>query len=155
VWRRVRYLLLLVTLCALATCPSGLRRHRARQRALEAPALLEYMTDRVRAVWKERGRLPQGAAGPTPPLGTCCTRGGRCPADPAAWRDPAWRVLAFSIDGAHRYSYQYEVVDGGHVAILRAIGDVDCDGASGTYEVRLTPAGGDLAAAWSRQQPYE
>jgi hypothetical protein len=155
VWRRLRYLLLLVTLCALATCPAALRRNRAHQRSAEAPQVLASLAERVRVLWKERGRFPQAAAGPTPALGTCCAAGGRCDASTEAWSAPAWRLFGFSVDGPHRYSYQYELADGGQVAVLRALGDVDCDGIIGSYEVRLTPAGGALREAWGQTLPDE
>jgi len=155
VWRRVRYWLLLLTLCALATCPSALRERRAHQRAAEAQQVLGYLVERVRTVWKERGRFPQTPAGPTPAIGTCCKQGGTCAPAPGAWSDPAWRVLAFSVDDRHRYSYQYELVDGGQVAVVRATGDVDCDGVYGTYEARLVPEHGELTVTWSIAQPYE
>jgi hypothetical protein len=155
VWRRVRYLLLLVTLCSLATCPAALRRSRAHQRSAEAPQVLRYLVERVGAVWKERGRLPQAVAGPTPPLASCCDQGGQCPAEPGAWNAPAWRLLDFSVDGPHRYSYQYEIAEGGRVAVLRATGDLDCDGVAGTVEVRLTPTGDKLIETWTRNLPEE
>jgi hypothetical protein len=155
VWRRVRYLLLLVALCSLATCPAALRHHRARQRSAEAPQVLTAMIEGVEAVWKERGRFPQVTAGPTPPVGACCEQGGRCAAAPALWMDAAWRLLHVSVDGPHRYSYQYEVTGDGQVAVLRAIGDLDCDGVLGTVEVRLTPAGGALHETWTRTLPDE
>ena len=117
--------------------------------------MLGYLIGRVQAVWKERGRFPQAAAGPTPAVGTCCAKGGQCPASPDAWSAPAWRLLDFSVDGPHRYAYQYELASGGQVAVLRAIGDLDCDGVVGTYEVRLTPSGTGLTETWTRNLPEE
>ncbi len=154
-WRRVRYLLLLVTLCGLATCPAAVRHHRARERSAEAPRVLRSMVDGVRAVWKERGRFPQAAVGPTPAIGACCAQGGQCAAEPGAWADSAWQLLHFSVDGPHRYAYQYALDDGGQVAVLRALGDLDCDGVVGSHEVRLTPAGDTLHETWSHTLPEE
>lgn len=155
-WRRVRYVLLLVGLAALATCPAAWREFRHKNRAGEARAMLGYMASLVRAEFLDRGgRLPQQSVGPTPPAGRCCEQGGTCAVDKAPWADPAWRATRFSIDDPHRYSYQYEVVDGGRAAVLRAIGDLDCDGIYGTVEVRLEPDGDQLIERWSSDHPGE
>ena len=157
VWRRVRYILLLSALASVAVCPAAWRDFKRRNAAEEAPALVRYLAERVRAEAEARGgRLPQQPAGPTPPLGRCCEQDGQCAVDAASWNDPGWRALRFSIDDPHRYSYQYEVVDGGRAAILRAIGDLDCDGVYGTVELRLDPDGeGGWVEAWSKDQPTE
>jgi hypothetical protein len=154
-WRKVRYLLLLLALCAMATCPAARRAWLRRERAKEAPLLLDSLADRVQAVWKERGRFPQEPAGPTPPLGSCCDQGGACDVDAAQWQRPGWAVFGWSIDDPHRYSYQYEPVAGGKAVILRAIGDLDCDGKTGTYELRLEPAGDHLTRTATQAQPLE
>ena len=156
-WRRVRYVLLLIGLAALATCPAAWRDYRRRNRAREARNLLEYMARLVEAEYRDRsGRLPQQSVGPTPPIGRCCEQGGRCVVDKTLWGDPAWRALRFSIDDPHRYSYQYELAEGGREVTLRAIGDLDCDGLYGKVEVRLVPGdGGGLVRTWTSDQPLE
>lgn len=47
------------------------------------------------------------------------------------------------------------MVDGGRAAVLRAIGDLDCDGVYGTVEVRLEPDGDQLIERWSSDHPGE
>ncbi len=156
-WRRVRYVLLLIALVALATCPAAWRDYRRKNRAEEAKHLLAYLGRLVEAEFSERGgRLPQQSVGPTPPIGRCCEQGGTCSVEHDAWADPAWRALRFSIDDAHRYSYQYELGDGGRRVTLRAIGDLDCDGIYGTTELTLeTTDGGGLLRTWRSDQPLE
>src|SRR5262245_27942980 len=149
-WRRLRYALLLIALCAIATCPAAKRSCTARTRSAEADQLLGYLADRVAARVAADGRVPATAAGPTPET-SCCERGGTCPADAAAWAAPGWRELGFSIDGEHRFSYQYAPDPSGLAATLRATGDVACDGAGRTIELKLTVAGGQLLRAWSRK----
>ena len=149
-WRRLRYVLLLIALCAIATCPAARRSCTARARSAEADQLLGYLADRVAARVAADGRVPATAAGPTPEA-SCCERGGTCPADAAAWAAPGWRELGFSIDGEHRFSYQYAPDPSGLAATLRATGDVACDGAVRTIELKLTVAGGQLLRAWSRK----
>lgn len=156
-WRRVRYVLLLIGLAALATCPAAWRDWRRKNRAEEAPKVLRYLAGLVQAqVGARDGRLPQQSVGPTPPIGRCCEQGGTCQVDATLWDDPAWKALRFTIDDPFRYSYQYEVVDNGRAAVLRAVGDLDCDGTSGTIEVRLEPtADGKLVQTWTSKEPLE
>jgi hypothetical protein len=150
-WRRARYWILLVGLAAMATCPAAWRDFRKKQRSEEAPELLRYLASLVRAEYAERGgRFPQQSVGPTPPINRCCEQGGACEVDKALWQDPAWRALRFTVDEPHLFVYQYQVVDGGRAVVLRAFGDVDCDGTPSTVELRLDPgAGDDLAERWT------
>jgi hypothetical protein len=148
-WRRARYLLLLIALCAIATCPAAQRACTANRRATEARALLGYLADRVAAQVVATGRVPATAAGPTPRQ-ACCEQGGSCRPDAAAWATAGWRELGFSIDGPHRFTYQYLPDPGGLSATLRATGDVACDRRPSLVELQLTVVGGQLARVWSR-----
>lgn len=153
-WRRLRYVLLLIALCAIATCPAAKRSCTAKARAAEADQLLGYLADRVAAHVATTGRVPPAAAGPTPQP-ACCEQGGTCAPDATIWAQPGWRALGFSIDGAHRYTYQYAPDPGGLLATLRAVGDVDCDGTASTVEVKLRIAGGTVSRAWSHAPASE
>jgi hypothetical protein len=148
-WRRLRYLLLLAALCAIATCPAAQRACTARTRAAEADELLGYLADRVADRVATTGRVPPTAAGLTPAIG-CCEQGGTCAPDPATWAAAGWRELTFSIDDPHRFAYQYTPDPSGLAAVVRAVGDVACDGAPRVVELRLTVTGGKVARAWSR-----
>jgi hypothetical protein len=150
-WRRLRYLLALVALCTIATCPAAKRACTARVRTVEADELLGYLVERVAAQVAATGRVPPTPAGPTPEAG-CCERGGTCPPDPAGWGSaPGWRELGFSIDGEHRFRYEYAPDPSGSSAILRATGDVACDGQQRTVEVRVSVAGAALLQVWSHR----
>jgi hypothetical protein len=161
-WRRLRYVLLVIALCAIATCPAAKRSCTAKTRAAEADQLLGYLADRVAAVVASTGRVPPTAAGPTPEPG-CCEQAGRpggrqdgmCSPDPAVWAPPGWRELGFSIDGAYRYTYQYTPDPSGLSATLRAVGDVDCEGKPSRVELELTVAGGKVSRVWSHKPPPE
>jgi hypothetical protein len=153
-WRRLRYALLLVALCAIATCPAAQRSCTAKSRAREAEQLLGYLADRVEAAIAATGRVPPAPAGPTPAPG-CCDRGGTCEPDPAIWTAPGWKALAFSIDGEHRYTYAYVPDPGGRSAILRAAGDLDCDGEPALYELEIRIEVGGPVRRWTRKDPYE
>ena len=153
-WRRLRYVLLLAALCAIATCPAAKRTCTANTRAQEANELLDYLAERVALTVVSTGKVPPTAAGPTP-RPTCCDQGGVCSPDAATWSAPGWRELGFTIDTEYRYTYEYAPDPGGTSATVRAIGDLDCDGKSSLYEVKLTVAGGLVARSWTRKDPRE
>jgi len=153
-WRRVRWLLTLIALCSIATCPSAKRSCQAKQDAREAPDLVSVIADQVTLAVASTGKVPPLPAGPTP-VPSCCDQGGSCAADPALWQTPGWRALQFSVDGAFRYTYQYIPDASGQSAIVRATGDLDCDGLSATYELQLTVQGPLLSRRWRRVNPYE
>ncbi len=149
-WRRLRYVLLLVALCAVATCPAAKRSCTARARAAEADELLGYLADRVTSQVATTGRVPATAAPLTPQPG-CCEQGGACEPDGASWAAAGWRELGFSIDGEHRFSYEYVPDASGLSATVRAVGDVECAETPTTVEVRLTVIGGKVSRVWSRK----
>ena len=153
-WPRVRYVLLMIALCAIGTCPAAHRSCTAKNRAREADELLTYLADRVGLVIAATGKVPSAEAGPTPGT-SCCDQGGTCSPDPAAWAVPGWQALAFSIDDAHRYTYSYVPDPGGRAAVIRAIGDVDCDGIAAELEIaiRVEPSG--VTRTWNRKNPFE
>lgn len=174
-WRRLRYLAILAALSAIATCPAAQRACTAKARAREAEQILGYLADRVEAAVAATGRVPPLPAGPTPAV-SCCDRGGVCEPDPADWSVPGWQALAFSIDGPYRYSYTYAPAADGRAAVLRATGDLDCDGEPALYELEIRAPGSGSAAApgspfglaaalgfaadppvrrWTRKAPYE
>ena len=152
--RRLRYTLTLIALCSIATCPSAKRSCTAKNRSREAESLLNVLADRVATVVATTGKVPAAPAGPTPQP-SCCEQGGTCKADPAAWTAQGWRDLQFSVDGEHRYVYQYVPDASGQSAILRATGDLDCDEAASLYELKLTVKGTSVVRAWHRKNPYE
>jgi hypothetical protein len=153
-WRRLRWFLILAALCAIATCPSARRSCTAKNQAREADDLLGVIASRVAHDVAVTGKLPMTPAGPTPVV-SCCEQGGVCKQDFAVWDKPGWRELGFSIDGDYRYAYQYAPDPSGKFAIVRATGDLDCDGVSSLYEVKLTVVGTLVQRSWRRVKPYE
>lgn len=153
-WRRLRYVLLLIALCAIATCPAAKRSCTARNRSREAENLLTALADRIAYLVATTGKLPATPAGPTP-VPSCCEQGGTCKPDAAAWSAAGWRDLAFSVDGEYRYTYQYLPDPSGQSAVVRAVGDLDCDGTTSLYEVRLSVTGTMVRRTWHRKDAYE
>ena len=157
-WRRVRYLLVLIALCSIATCPTAKRACTARNRAREADDLVGYLADRVAAIARATGKLPATPAGPSPSP-SCCDRGGTCTSADDAFTGPGWKDLGFTIDGDFRYTFQYIPDPSGNSAVIRAVGDLDCNGTTSLYEVKLVlePGAGGAAVTrtWTRTAPYE
>ena len=152
--RPVRYILALLALCAIATCPTAKRSCNARNESREADNLLDVIADRVAKRVALTGKVPPTPAGPTP-LPSCCDQGGTCNDDASTWAAPGWRDLQFSIDGTYRYTYEYVPDPGGAAAIVRAIGDLDCNHSASTFELKLTVKGNEVERVWARSNPYE
>jgi hypothetical protein len=153
-WRRLRWFLTLAALCAIATCPAAKRSCTAKNRSREADELVTTIADRVAHTVAVTGKLPLVPAGPSP-VPSCCEQGGVCKADFAVWNTQGWRDLGFSVDGAYRYTYQYIPDPSGKAAVIRATGDLDCDGVSSLYELKLTVVGTLVHRRWRRLNPYE
>jgi hypothetical protein len=153
--RRLRYVLALLALCAIATCPAAKRSCTAKNRAREAENLLGVLASRVATSVATTGKVPPTPAGPTPQPACCEQDGGTCKADASLWTAAGWRELQFSVDGAFRYTYQYVPDPSGQSAILRATGDLDCDGELALYELTLTIKGATVQRTWLRKNPHE
>ena len=153
-WRRLRYVLLLAALCAIATCPAAKRACTEKVRTRESDELLTYLADRVAAHVAATGRVPAEPAAQTPGT-SCCDQGGACAVDPSLWKTPAWQALQFSVDDESRFTYAYLPDPSGRSAIVRAVGDVDCDGVVATYEIEVRVDGEGVKRSWTRQNRYE
>src|SRR5690242_4172852 len=153
-WRRLRYMLLLVALCSIATCPAAKRSCTAKNRAEEADDLLAAIADQVAKTVAATGKVPMAPAGLTPEV-SCCDQGGACKADDKTFDTPAWHALQFSIDGTYRFQYQYTPSEDGMSAVVRAVGDLDCDTKTSLYELELHVKGTGVTRTWHRKDPYE
>jgi hypothetical protein len=152
-WHRFRYALALVGLCALATCPQGIRACQRNQRSREADALLSYVADRALALLGEDKRFPAGVIGYTPDPRACCAAGSACAPSASLWDQPLWRQLRVTIDAPHRFALSYQ--SSGTVATLRATGDVDCNGVFATYEIVLDSSTSPPTRTITSQHPGE
>lgn len=152
--RRLRWLLTLTALCAIATCPAAKRSCTAKNRSREANDLLDVIAERVATAVATTGKVPPTPAGPTPQP-SCCEQGGTCKPDAAVWNDAGWRELRFSVDDPYRYTYEYVPDPSGLSAVVRATGDLDCDGMLALYELKLVVKGASVQRTWHRKNPYE
>jgi hypothetical protein len=143
-WRKVRYLLILLGLCTLATCPVAKRACDQQNRSREADTMLDYLEHRLRMAAASGTPWPTVSAPMTPPRGSCCEQGGQCAADATPWLNPTWRALQFAIPAAHYFTYEYVAMPDGSV-LLRAHGDVGCDGKATTHERTITLTAGKVS----------
>jgi hypothetical protein len=134
----------------------GASRYATKSKTSEARMLVKKMYDGARAFYMDGPvardsiapqppQFPKVSVGPTPPLGECCKQGGMCQPKASLWADETWVQLLFSVDDPHYYSYQYEVIDPASKFVVRAFGDLDCDGTYSTFELvgEVTPANPD------------
>lgn len=86
-----------------------------------------------------------GAALPTTTVaGGCCNQGtgtapkDKCPAQAASFQaDPGWSEIEFTVGEPSQYIYSY--AGGTTLATAFAVGDLDCNGASSTWTLTMTP----------------
>jgi type IV pilus assembly protein PilA len=77
----------------------------------------------------------------TTPVASCCTfPGHKCPVNAAAWDTSTWNSLMFTMEDPHYFRYEYESTGTagagtGSKFTMRAVGDLDCDGISSTFEM--------------------
>ena len=75
------------------------------------------------------------------PSGTCCaTPSGKCLDTPGIWSSETWQALHFSLDDPHYYRYEYESTGSTAAGTssrftARAIGDLNCDAITSTFEM--------------------
>ncbi len=105
----------------------------------EAAIQLDKIGKRATLEYTMNGAFPQEAA-PLTPAVNCCTQNAsgkrKCAVAAADWDTPAWRALDFYSDRESYYQYSYEPLNGGTEFIARAVGDLNCDGTTVTWELR-------------------
>lgn len=112
-------------------------------RRSEAELNLDAIKKSAKIYFVETAGYPVAKVGLTPAQ-PCCGPGGRtkCEANAANWHGvPAWDVLDFEITEAHYFQYSYE--SDGKTYVARAVGDLDCDGDTVTFELRGTSDNGN------------
>jgi hypothetical protein len=98
----------------------------------EATLQLNKLEKNLKVAHMTNRSFPKGTA-PLTPAKSCCEGPNHKCADAAAWKQPIWQELDFEIDQPHLFRYAYE--SDGKTFMLRAVGDLDCDGTEITYVV--------------------
>ncbi len=90
----------------------------------------------LKSHYHEQAMFPSGTAEPTPTVACCEGPNHKCPVSSGDWlSNPVWSAIDFELTEPSLFQYAYESKDG-QTAVARAIGDLDCDGTTVTYEVR-------------------
>ncbi len=131
----------------------------------EAKQLVQKMSDGARMYYTTPRSDGQGpslpeSAGPTPPLGTCCSDGGQCKSNQDDWLGPTWTALDFAMHDPHYYSYEFiaELAEDGKLSYTAiAHGDLDCDGVYSRFSMqgRVETKGEIRAMELIEQNPLE
>jgi len=108
------------------------------QLALMEQALVDYAERECARLGKACAkRLELPASTPlTPELSVCAVGATEQTSGTEAWNAPGWRALGVAVTTPSRFQYQLESMGRGAGAriVLRAVGDMDCDGAQTTFE---------------------
>jgi hypothetical protein len=91
----------------------------------EAALQLNKLAKNLKVAYITNQAFPKGNTGPTPDKSCCEGPNHKC-FDTKAWQNPIWQQLDFQIDEPHLFRYAYE--SNGKTFVLRALGDLDCDG---------------------------
>jgi type IV pilus assembly protein PilA len=79
-----------------------------------------------------------------------CLATGKCPGGAAAWQQPEWIALQFSIPDPHLYMPHYTSTGIGNAATFTAdaTGDLDCNGVTSDFKrVGLVDGNGDVSGS--------
>ncbi|MEO1271538.1 MAG: hypothetical protein AAFX99_25880 [Myxococcota bacterium] len=97
----------------------------------EAGLNLKMMGDGVVAYYQDKGKLPP-SAGPTPNM---VPKGTQVSVDADAWDAEGWKAIRFMV---HKpVYYQYAMVNDGDTSMLSAKGDLDGDGVTSEFLVKI------------------
>lgn len=150
-------------LVAVVVYPDLVRRRRERWQR-EARVFVERIAEGAIIAWQRRvpnatdGRalppkFPQSEPA-TPKDAKGC---GSYAVDPSQWDSPGWQALNFATYNTHRYRYVFDSGPDGFTA--RAIGDLDCDGVTSTFEaigrVVGPPNAGEVILTTTQVRPQE
>jgi hypothetical protein len=101
----------------------------------EAEHNLEELYDRSVRYFEAQRRFPQ-STGPTPER-LCATPDGLNHPQAEWWEQPAWKILEFRLEAPFYYQYSYRSEGEGLGArfVVRAEGDLNCNGVTSVLEI--------------------
>jgi hypothetical protein len=116
----------------------------------EAELNLHAIEKALKAHYAEMAEYPRGSAPLTPTAPCCAGPNHKCAADMTLWSGVAvWDALDFQIDEAGYFQYSYESTDG-KTARATAVGDLDCDSDTITYELLCASAQGSPSCSLTK-----
>jgi hypothetical protein len=118
-------------------------------------ARLRELAHDVERYYLQHAAFPAASAGPLPPVGACCRQAPSCAGGGEMWASAPWPALGFAPAATTRASFWYEATDPAREAIVHAIFDLDCDGATGQAVIAIrvdsgTPVVGPMITSYER-----
>lgn len=130
--------------------PSGAAEYAQKSKRIEAEVNLERIKRSLKAHYMEMAMFPTGSASLTPAAPCCDGPNHRCPPNPSDWAgNPVWDALDFEVSDPAYFQYAYESKDG-KSAVARAVGDLDCDMVTVTFEMRCEAPAGDVVCTLTK-----
>lgn len=117
------------------------RANGGRPRRSEAELNLAAIGKAAGYVHAETDAFPQVTAPLTPARPCCEGPGHKCPAVASDWASPAWDALDFELTEPSLFQYSYTSTSPTSY-VAQAVGDLDCDGETVSYELRGTVVDG-------------
>jgi prepilin-type N-terminal cleavage/methylation domain-containing protein len=112
--------------------------HMKRAKASEAMLQLNKMAIDAKTYYFTNTKYPQGSAGVLPGVdgGACAGPNHRFAVSTAWSQDPIWSALSFEVVEPNLFSYHFTSTTPASAQGL-AVGDLDCDGVTITYQLNL------------------
>ncbi|HTR49609.1 MAG TPA: DUF4190 domain-containing protein [Kofleriaceae bacterium] len=133
--------LILSVLLVVAIAIPAFTDYMKKSKVTEASLQLDRLGKDAKRYFGENGEFPKGSA-PLTPAKDCCGQHGdnKCVTTSADWQG-VWQQLDFFVDEPTNYRFSYE--SDGKTFVAKAVGDLDCDGDPGVYELdgSIDPAG--------------
>ena len=116
--------------------PESFTAYKQASQRIEAELMMRRVVRRNQVLASAAGVYVRGAT-PLSPAVSCCEQNlsgkHQCAVDPATWQEPVWRELDFAMDDPHYFQYQYTGTATSYK--VTAVGDLDCDGTTITFEI--------------------
>lgn len=122
-----------------------------KSKVTEAALQLNKLGKNAKTAYIVNAEFPKGTVGPTPAKSCCEGPNMKCAPDPAAWSNPVWQAIEFSVDEPHLYRYSYE--SDGKTFTAKAMGDLDCDGTEAVWVMKGTADNGNPSISIEEPAP--
>ncbi len=122
-----------------------------RSKNTEASLQLNKLGKNAKRVYAETAAFPIGEVPLTPEAPCCGGPNNHCVTTSETWQHPVWKALDFEIDEPTLFQYSYQ--SDGKTFTAKAVGDLDCDGTTITYELHGTSEGGNPAVTLIEPPP--
>jgi hypothetical protein len=127
----------------------------AEEKTQEARGNLWSMQSGVKnAVYESKKHVFPPSAGPVPLV---VPKGVTYQSSAKDWSAPTWQAIKFQVTDPQRYQYEIVTAKDGKTCVLRARGDLDGDGVTSVFEIKMRMDGDDpkMDGTINEQDPTE